>query len=838
VQPDSSVTVVLFIAIFSAIVSTPIALAVEWLIGHVLCAPSLEDEAAAAQQDEATLRELAQRSRQRDSGRRHASLTIGGHASVSQTSKQSQVAGEASRLLNELCLQLKLYHQSLTEASDRAELEAAWGLDAQGNFLRAGSSGSGTDGGARGEWCGWLPSVGWKRAEAVSTLDLLHRELVELEWEVAAEKAQLAVTPAMSATGEKALEGASAASVSRWVSAASKSAQSRRLLYLFQKDLLPGVKGQILENKRHRGEVGAGRAMSRRAKTLAWAVLGALDLGMLFYVFLFAVSQDSVRQRAWAQSFALWLVLEIALVSSSVVFFMHVLLPLVVLSDVRKIQQKMLRNVKDYYRDLYVQQQRQRRSFAYRPVTEGDDGGEGDATAAALKAPSAETFNAARFLFVSHRMAALLPTSAVAQMVLHFHTTWPKQSYRHVSSVAKSYTNRFSSLTRSLSLVVMYFATNFIVLPLSLQDCLVQVANVFVLGYTVLLHVQLYQIYPVLVVVPLLLVAAIVHFLVQSSQTMEQVRRRQLMAELTADLPADVGADGALAEAPPRGTAKAAPEEPTASAAPAVRDASAAVDVPHVSRRESVRQALAVYKAMSRVPQLTGLSEGSEDGSDNGGSDDFDFLEIVREELLGGDEDDNDNDNNSDEEPAEEAKRDAGGSRPHAVLAPTPLRPSRIVVDARAASSLSSATGSSSPAAVDSDAFLSHGAGVAPAPAASPLSRREPLVSLPSDTVSELQPPDDASWSWTSSSGEPGPSFAPPALSPRDSPSPSGSRRSRSTSEQRSSPATVSSHSFSSLWSSSASSASGGSLPSDSLRSSSEAHRSELRPAEPAARGA
>jgi hypothetical protein len=41
VQPDSDLTVIIFVAIFSAIVSTPIAITIDWLIQHVLSAPVL-----------------------------------------------------------------------------------------------------------------------------------------------------------------------------------------------------------------------------------------------------------------------------------------------------------------------------------------------------------------------------------------------------------------------------------------------------------------------------------------------------------------------------------------------------------------------------------------------------------------------------------------------------------------------------------------------------------------------------------------------------------------------------------------------------------------------------
>lgn len=40
IEPDSSMEIVIFVAIFSALVSTPIALLVDWLVSHVLCAPT------------------------------------------------------------------------------------------------------------------------------------------------------------------------------------------------------------------------------------------------------------------------------------------------------------------------------------------------------------------------------------------------------------------------------------------------------------------------------------------------------------------------------------------------------------------------------------------------------------------------------------------------------------------------------------------------------------------------------------------------------------------------------------------------------------------------------
>ena len=74
----------------------------------------------------------------------------------------------------------------------------------------------------------------------------------------------------------------------------TEKAKGKRLLFLFQKDLMPGISGQILESKDQRDDLGL-NAKSQTAKSLAWLMLGLLDLSMLFYIFLFAVSQEPHR---------------------------------------------------------------------------------------------------------------------------------------------------------------------------------------------------------------------------------------------------------------------------------------------------------------------------------------------------------------------------------------------------------------------------------------------------------------------------------------------------------------------------------------------------------------
>lgn len=271
--------------------------------------------------------------------------------------------------------------------------------------------------------------------------------------------------------------------------------KSKRLLYLFQKDLLPGISGQILESKDARDHVQMS-AVSKTAKTASWAFLFLLNGGMLFYIFLFAISQDSARQSAWAKSFAMWLVAEIFFVSTCMVLLTHVALPAFIMKDVQKIKKKLVDSLLHYHRQI-------RSAGLY--------------AADQAAPPSQSSFNAAEYLFVSYRLAKTMPKVKTAQIISRYSTVWPRQSYQHVVDLSKSYDRKYAALTRSASLVVVFFLTNLLSVPLAIQDMVVHMASTAVIGYTFLVHIQLYTIYPVLVIIPTLFVGVVVHFFVRAA---------------------------------------------------------------------------------------------------------------------------------------------------------------------------------------------------------------------------------------------------------------------------------------------------------------------------------
>ena len=136
----------------------------------------------------------------------------------------------------------------------------------------------------------------------------------------------------------------------------SDKEKGRLLMYLFQCDLLPGINGKILETKGKRDQARV-QHVSQWVKFVGWGFIILLNSVMLFYIFLFALNQNTNRQEAWFRSFILWLILDIVFVSTAEVFFTHIVVPSMIMKDVTKIKQRMMENLSTFQSGL---QQRMR----------------------------------------------------------------------------------------------------------------------------------------------------------------------------------------------------------------------------------------------------------------------------------------------------------------------------------------------------------------------------------------------------------------------------------------------------------------------------------------------
>lgn len=291
---------------------------------------------------------------------------------------------------------------------------------------------------------------------------------------------------------------------------ACQEAKRLRLLYLFVKDLSSGVGGEVLSKKAQRDGIVSMRTggVSWVWKFSGWLFVILMNLGMLLYVYLFALGQTESRQLAWVQSFVMWLIFDMFIAGTGIVLVTHLLIPLYVMSDIRTIKKKVMEDIFAFRGGL--------KQRGPQPQV-GPDGLNGVSLH--------QDFNSAKYLFTSWRLAWLCREIPESQLILQFSTPWPKQSLkREKKKVTDSYERRYSFIGQALSRVLIFFLTSLIHLPLMLQDLLIHFVSNSGLGYVILLILRLARIHPVLPVLAILMLGVVVHFMVKSSHSLDATR--------------------------------------------------------------------------------------------------------------------------------------------------------------------------------------------------------------------------------------------------------------------------------------------------------------------------
>ena len=345
----------------------------------------------------------------------------------------------------------------------------------------------------------------------------------------------------------------------------SEKERGRRLLYLFQKDLLPGVNAMILESKGKRDFVAEASKVERYQKAFAWVFILTLDVALLFYIFLFAVQQSSARQEAWFNTFIVWLLLEVVLMSTIVVYCNHFLLPSLIMGDLRKVKRRLLKTIGEFKNS----------------VSEGDSGA------------SARAFNVADYFFVSSRLSEQYPDLLESKIIKKFSSPWPHQSYQRTKDVSKSYSKRFSTLGRSASMIAVFFLKAFLTVPPSVQDMLTNLITVVVTGNVFSALVTMYRLSPFLPFIVVGVLALILHFLTKLlCRTVKARRLASIAAKVSAGQPKNkrrnqVSIVRATASAAGSATDSCGVHEASTQQPPSFK---------HKTRRESVQEGLHVVR--------------------------------------------------------------------------------------------------------------------------------------------------------------------------------------------------------------------------------------------------
>jgi hypothetical protein len=310
-------------------------------------------------------------------------------------------------------------------------------------------------------------------------------------------------------------------------SMATDVAKGKHLLSLFQQDLMPGINGQILHSKDTRNQANV-VTVDPATKIMGWVMVLTMNLAMLMYVMLFALSQSSARQGAWFRSFFIWFVMEVIGTSTVVCFVTHFLIPSFIAKDLHKAKRRLLDTIRDYNHRLkkaLAKQSKNRRqsmdaSGSVPPLVDDSKMELSPAVA------DASGFNAAAHFYASYRLAAQFPHLKESKIIRAFRTPYPKQSYRlKAKDVISSYNAMGTSIGRSVAMVVFHVLGELLQQSSAIQDLVIGLICTGTVGYTMLIHVKLYQIIPVLVCLPAIICAIVFHFIARANDANRKIRQ-------------------------------------------------------------------------------------------------------------------------------------------------------------------------------------------------------------------------------------------------------------------------------------------------------------------------
>jgi hypothetical protein len=313
--------------------------------------------------------------------------------------------------------------------------------------------------------------------------------------------------------------------------------KKKRLMYLFVKDLSGGVCADVLSSKTQRDSLRMSMAMTKvspQSRTFGWLFVAFLNLGLLFYVYLFAMQQTQSRQSAWFMSFVLWLVFEVFVSSTGLVLLAHLMIPMFVFTELAKIKEKVLKDLM-IFREKHLKKQEKETK-----KVRGLSGANLEELPQINRRASEGEFNAAKYLYISWRVASLFREIPESELILQFRTPWPKMRFGGEDTELSSEYDQAIILTAA-SRIFLYFLGSFLHFHGVIQDIFLQILCNCGWGYVGLLLIRLSRVHRLLPVVPMLGILLCLHFLFRSGKSLGIVKKMNEQ-NLSLDLEQGVGA--------------------------------------------------------------------------------------------------------------------------------------------------------------------------------------------------------------------------------------------------------------------------------------------------------
>lgn len=322
-----------------------------------------------------------------------------------------------------------------------------------------------------------IPSIAWYQMEIRS--DVLLQEMLFYCREVAVNELEILDSPDFETIGKQKTED------DRKIAVDEKTRKSKRLLYLFQRDFLGSMLGnQILDNKTIRDafhfnwehyynytQLYNGSALSNDFLLLLMSCYSLVMIFMVGFILYFAFLQSYQIQKAWVSSILLYIVMDVAILSSLDVIVIHVALPLLIYSDMQEIKEYILQFLRDRINEMNKEEAKGRNDIysnkvinteAYRPPSKSLPPNKLQhsespsrrmlpalSIGTAISSGTSNTqrsINSLEYFFVSHRVAQyMMDDSTVTKMISLFHYQFPIGSFLPKNWLLRSRTLRLDS---------------------------------------------------------------------------------------------------------------------------------------------------------------------------------------------------------------------------------------------------------------------------------------------------------------------------------------------------------------------------------------------------------
>jgi hypothetical protein len=248
------------------------------------------------------------------------------------------------------------------------------------------------------------------------------------------------------------------------------------LMRMFQKDMMPGINGKIVESSQKRESKETLHA-AMPVKIVAWIFLLMANAFMLFYVFLFLMQQSESKQEAWLRSFYSMMGTEIFLSSTLNVAFTYVVMPQFIKDEVIRMKELLCTLLDDMTKPKHSNeiQNNQPMSTDNRNIVK---------------------FNSAEFLMGSYLLAKAYPTLSESKLILTFSTPFPNKAYNEAQVTAEEYSSKYDYIVSAATSVIVNVLSYVLNFDPHVQDMMFSALTHSMFGGVFIFLIKLWQIHP------------------------------------------------------------------------------------------------------------------------------------------------------------------------------------------------------------------------------------------------------------------------------------------------------------------------------------------------------